>query len=210
MHVIRNGPQGKDAPPGYGPCKAPCKRFIRWSRLGVFNQIFAEFVEHNGSASRLMIDAAPPQRTQNSGKPAEKSGLSRCIGCAKGGLNAKLHAVCHASGQPTAFHLTGGQVSDYKGAAILLNHYLRPRNFWRIAGMTLTGFAVLCETRGSHPAFQAGSTGRSPCPMILSFSICVTNGPERRPAFSNPSRGHFLETVKHQGRISQGRVKHRS
>ena len=31
--------------------------FIRWSRLGVFNRIFAELVEQNGSTTRLMIDA---------------------------------------------------------------------------------------------------------------------------------------------------------
>ncbi len=36
----------------------------------------------------------------------------------KGGLNSKLHAVCNASGRPVAFHLTSGQVSDYKGASV--------------------------------------------------------------------------------------------
>ena len=32
-------------------------RFIRWSRMGVFNKIFAELVEQNGSTTRLMIDS---------------------------------------------------------------------------------------------------------------------------------------------------------
>jgi transposase len=36
-------------------------------------------------------------------------------------LNSKLHALCNASGQPIALHLTEGQASDYKGATALLD-----------------------------------------------------------------------------------------
>lgn len=46
----------KDVPAEYRPYKTPYNRFIRWNRLGVFNKIFAELVERNGSATRLMID----------------------------------------------------------------------------------------------------------------------------------------------------------
>ena len=41
VYVIRNGLQWKDAPKGYGPHKTLYNRFIRWSRLGVFDRIFA-------------------------------------------------------------------------------------------------------------------------------------------------------------------------
>ena len=34
--------RGADAPAGYGPHKTIYNRFIRWSRLGVFNRIFAD------------------------------------------------------------------------------------------------------------------------------------------------------------------------
>ena len=57
IYVIKNGLQWKDAPPEYGPYKTLYNRFIRWSRLGLFNKIFAELVEQNGSTTRLMIDA---------------------------------------------------------------------------------------------------------------------------------------------------------
>lgn len=60
---------------------------------------------------------------------AEKGGLSCCIGRTKGGLKSKPHAVCNASGQPMAFHLTGGQVCDYKDAAILLNSLPKAKEF---------------------------------------------------------------------------------
>ena len=57
IYVIKHGLQWKDAPREYGPYKTLYNRFIRWSRLGVFNRIFAELVEQNGSTTRLMIDA---------------------------------------------------------------------------------------------------------------------------------------------------------
>ena len=41
LHVIRNGLRWRDAPPGYGPHKTLYSRFVRSSRLGVFNRIFA-------------------------------------------------------------------------------------------------------------------------------------------------------------------------
>ena len=38
IYVIKHGLQWKDAPDEYGPHKALYNRFVRWSRLGVFNK----------------------------------------------------------------------------------------------------------------------------------------------------------------------------
>ena len=57
IFVIRNGLRWRDAPVGYGPHKTIYNRFIRWSRLGVFNRIFAELAAKGGKPDRLMIDA---------------------------------------------------------------------------------------------------------------------------------------------------------
>ena len=57
IYVIRNGLQWKDAPRGYGPHKTLYNRFVRWSRMGVFNRIFAELAGQGGPPDRLMIDA---------------------------------------------------------------------------------------------------------------------------------------------------------
>jgi len=57
IYVIRNGLQWKDAPRGYGPHKTLYNRFVRWSRMGVFNKIFAELAGQDGPPDRLMIDA---------------------------------------------------------------------------------------------------------------------------------------------------------
>jgi transposase len=49
IFVIRNSPRWRDAPAEYGPPKTIYNRFIRWSRLGVFNKIFAALAAKAGS-----------------------------------------------------------------------------------------------------------------------------------------------------------------
>jgi transposase len=58
IFVIRNGLRWRDAPKDYGPHKTIYNRFIRWSRLGVFNKIFAALAAKGGGRpDQLMIDA---------------------------------------------------------------------------------------------------------------------------------------------------------
>ena len=57
VFVIRNGLRWRDAPAAYGPHKTIYNRFVRWSRLGVFNSIFAELAAKGGRPDTLMIDA---------------------------------------------------------------------------------------------------------------------------------------------------------
>jgi putative transposase len=57
VFVVRNGLRWRDAPRGYGPHKTIYNRFVRWSRLGIFNRIFAALVRKGGKPHRLMIDA---------------------------------------------------------------------------------------------------------------------------------------------------------
>ena len=52
---------------------------------------------------------------------ATNAGRSRQIGRIKGGMNTKLHAVADAKGRPIRFFMSAGQVSDYAGAAALLD-----------------------------------------------------------------------------------------
>lgn len=62
LFVIRNGLRWRDAPSSYGPHKTLYNRFVRWSRLDVFNRIFAELAgEGDGT---LMIDALRSKRIE--------------------------------------------------------------------------------------------------------------------------------------------------
>ena len=57
IFVIKSGLRWRDAPRTYGPHKTIYNRFIRWSRLGVFNRIFVELAGQAGEPDRIMIDA---------------------------------------------------------------------------------------------------------------------------------------------------------
>ena len=57
VYVIKHGLQWKDAPKGYGPHKTLYNRFIRWSRMGVFDRIFAGLAAEGPKPERIMIDA---------------------------------------------------------------------------------------------------------------------------------------------------------
>ena len=47
----------RDAPEVYGPHKTLNNRFVRWSRMGNFDRIFANLVAEDGPPDRLMIDS---------------------------------------------------------------------------------------------------------------------------------------------------------
>jgi transposase len=57
VYVIKHGLQWKDAPKAYGPHKTLYNRFIRWSRMGVFDRIFTGLVGEGPKPERIMIDA---------------------------------------------------------------------------------------------------------------------------------------------------------
>ena len=57
IFVIQGGLRWRDAPREYGPPKTIYNRFIRWSRMGIFNKIFAGLAAKGGMPDQLMIDA---------------------------------------------------------------------------------------------------------------------------------------------------------
>ena len=120
VFVIRNGLRWRDAPPEYGPHKTIYNRFIRWSRLGVFNKIFAELAGKGCKPERINDRRHASEGASHRREPFKKGPVPRRIGRTKGGLNSKLHAVCDSRGRPLAMLLSEGQMSDYKGAALML------------------------------------------------------------------------------------------
>jgi transposase len=57
VYVVRHGLQWKDAPKGYAPHKTLYNRFTRWSRMGVFDRIFASLAAEEPKAQRIMINS---------------------------------------------------------------------------------------------------------------------------------------------------------
>lgn len=57
IFVIRNGLRWRDVPVEYGPHKTLYNRFVRWSRMGVFDRIFSGLAAQGPEPDTVMIDA---------------------------------------------------------------------------------------------------------------------------------------------------------
>ena len=92
----------------------------------------------------------------------EKGGRGRLIGQTKGGMNTKLHAVTDASGRPIRFFITAGQVSDYTGAAALMNTL--PDADWLLAdrGYDADWFREALLDRGTRPCIPGRKSRSKP------------------------------------------------
>ena len=65
----------------------------------------------------------------------KKGPVPRRIGRTKGGLNSKLHAVCDGQGLPLILLLSEGLMSDYKGAALMIDASREPTSCWATGAM---------------------------------------------------------------------------
>ena len=67
-------------------------------------------------------------------------------------MNTKLHAIADANGRPLSFFMTAGQVSDYTGAAALLDDL--PKAQWLLGdrGYDPDWFRDALNARALNPA----------------------------------------------------------
>jgi transposase len=136
---------------GVWPPKTIYNRFIRWSRLGVFNKIFAALSAKGGKPDQLMIDAAHLKAHRMA--TSSKKDVPRRIRRTKGGLNSKLHVAC-GKGRPLIMLLSERQKSDYKGAVLVLDALRRAK-----AEVTTPTGSVL-QSATSPPASRQSPTER--------------------------------------------------
>ncbi|MBC7991509.1 MAG: IS5 family transposase [Luteimonas sp.] len=162
--VIRNGLRWRDAPADYGPHKTIYNRFIRWSRLGVFNRIFAALAAKGGKPDQLMIDATHLKAHRTAASLLKKGLFPRCIGRTKGGLNSKLHAVCDGQGRPLVMLLTEGQTSDYKGAALMLDALPKAKAMLGDRGYDADWFRTALIAKGIAPCIPSKANRKIPIP----------------------------------------------
>ncbi|CAN7541007.1 IS5 family transposase [Pararhizobium sp. LjRoot255] len=162
VYVIRNGLQWKDAPSQYGPHKTLYNRCIRWSRLGVFDRIFASLAGEGPQPERIMIDATHLKADRTAASLLKKGMFPRRIGRTKGGLNSKLHAVCDDDGRPIIMLLSEGQMSDHKGARIVLNALPKADCLIADKGYDSTWFREELLARGIEPCIPSSKSRKKP------------------------------------------------
>ncbi|WP_370639762.1 IS5 family transposase [Asticcacaulis sp. AND118] len=155
IYVIKHGLQWKDAPKGYGPHKTLYNRFMRWSRMGVFNRVFTALASQAGDPEQLIIDATHLKAHRTAASLPKKRGFPRLLGRTKGGLNSKLHAVTDPRGRPIRLLLTAGQVSDFKGAALLLDTLPKAKTLLGDRGYDANWFRNALKGKGINPCIPS-------------------------------------------------------
>ncbi|WP_156139728.1 IS5 family transposase [Sphingomonas sp. 35-24ZXX] len=164
IFVIRNGLRWRDAPVEYGPAKTIYNRFIRWSRMGVFNRIFAALAAKGGKPDQLMIDATHLKAHRTAASLLKKGLFPRRIGRTKGGLNSKLHAVCDGMGRPLVMLLSEGQMSDYKGAAMMIDALPSSKAMLGDRGYDADWFRTALAERGMIACIPSKANRKAPIP----------------------------------------------
>ena len=131
--------------------------------MGVFLRMMEDLAAADADPKTVMIDATylKAHRTASTALlptfrsraivGSEKGDLGRLIGRTRGGMNTKLHAVTDANGRPLSFFMTAGQVSDYTGAAALLDDL--PKAQWLLGdrGYDADWFRDALQAKGIQP-----------------------------------------------------------
>ncbi len=107
-------------------------------------------------------------------------------------MNTKLHAVIDANARPLSFFITAGQISDYIGAAALLNDL--PKAQWMLAdrGYDAEWFRDALEQKGIKPCIPA----RKSRSMPVKYGKCRYKRRNRIEIMFGPSSSqHTAATV---------------
>ncbi len=104
--------------------------------------------QHCGQTPAYDDRRDPSKSPSHRRQPFKKGVLSRHIGRTKGGLNSKLHAVCDGHGRPLVMLLSAGQMSDFKGAALMLPVLPKARELLGDKGYDADWFRAALLERG--------------------------------------------------------------
>ena len=79
-------------------------------------------------------------------------------------MNSKLHAVCDGEGRPLVMLLSEGQMSDYKGAALMLDALPPAKTLLGDRGYDAGWFRNALAKRGIVPCIPSKTNRRVPIP----------------------------------------------
>lgn len=77
-------------------------------------------------------------------------------------MNSKLHAVCNGEGKPILLLLSAGQMSDYKGAAQLLDFLPKAKDLLADRGYDAGWFRNALLEKGITPCIPSRKTRKIP------------------------------------------------
>jgi len=114
LYVLRTGIPWRDLPKKFGKWRT-VSRFARWTKAGIWKNIFNALLEINNNAKKInwetnQIDSTIVRVHQHATEKLSKKEAD--IGKNRGGLTTKIHLRVDGNGKPLAFHITPGQAHD--------------------------------------------------------------------------------------------------
>lgn len=157
----------------------------------MLDRIFAGVAGEGPKPERIMIDATHLKAHRAAASLLKKGMFPRRIGRTKGGLNSKLHTVCDGEGRPIILLLSEGQMSDHKGARLVLNAL--PPASHLIAATTVPSSGSNSQPGASTRASPRAEAVKSHTPTTLRSTATATRSePVRKAqgleAYRNPLR----------------------
>jgi transposase len=89
-------------------------------------------------------------------------------------LNSKLHAVCDGNGRPLVMLLSEGQMSDYKGAALMLSAMPKAKQLLADKGYDADWFRAALAKRRITPCIPSKATAKPRSRMTPSSTNSAT------------------------------------
>jgi transposase len=117
-YACRSGCQWRFLPTYYGNWRAIHKRFMQWSKRGLWKQLF-EYAKIDPDNEYTMIDATIVRAHPCAAGYGKNSQEHEALGRSRGGFTTKIHATVDGLGNPLNIILTPGQHSDISQAKAL-------------------------------------------------------------------------------------------
>jgi transposase len=117
VHVLCTGLAWDDLPERFGRPNSVQRRFRRWAREGIWDELFLDGIPTNALGTVMLASSACKAQRYASGA---RGGGEEALGRSRGGLSTKIHAVADGLGRPLCFLLTPGQAADCRQARALL------------------------------------------------------------------------------------------
>jgi len=156
-HVLHSGTTWAALRPLDTAFEAAYRRFLRWSRLGLFEAIFQASVPQ-GTVVEGQIDST------SSKVHRAAYGKGGSIGRSRGGANTKIHGLCDGLGRWIRLLLSPGQHADIRWAPALVDG-IPMRHLVADKGYDSKAFREHLAANGTTPVIPSRSTNRVQIPL---------------------------------------------